>query len=214
MRVKVRILRPIVAITVLLLATGATAAETVRVMRVLRGDQILLVDGRRVKYIGVGIPSSPLAGRSVAELRRMSLDFNRSRVNRETVKLVFDKNLRSREGDWLAYVYLDNQFINAEMIEKGCAVVETDPDNTRYTEYFKKLLRKARQEKVGFWEAREQAPEAPPRLGNPVGKIVYTQPGDPYYYPKDHPKLGAKARPILIEDARHKGLKPFPLQKK
>jgi len=192
------------------LACPANAAETVRVMRVLSGNRILLVDGRSVQYIGVGLPDQPLAGRSVAELQEMSRAFNRSLVERATVKLVLDKKIRSRRGDLLAYVYLGNRLINAEMIEQGYALVATEPPNERYTDYFKKLLRKATQEQVGFWQSRLQRPLERPPMKAPAGKVVYTQPGDPYYYPKDHSRLGPQARPMLLEDAVRKGLKRFP----
>jgi len=205
-----KVLNLLLAAAVLLFAFEASAAETVRVTRVLGGNRVLLADGRTVQYIGVGIPDSPLAGRSVAEMVQLSRNFNRSLVNRAEVKLVFDKNRRNRQGDLLAYVYKGNRFINAEIIENGYAVVATDPANSRYTEYFKKLLRKARKEQVGFWQPRKNAALDRPYPKRPVGKIVYTQPGDPHYYPTGHPKLGPQARPILIEDARRKGLKPFP----
>lgn len=203
-----------IAVLLMLLSYPAPGAETVRVMRVLSGNRILLVDGRSVQYIGVGLPDQPLAGRSVAELQEMSRAFNRSLVERATVKLVLDKKIRSRRGDLLAYVYLGNRFINAEMIEQGYALVATEPPNERYTDYFKKLLRKATREQVGFWQPRAGRPLERPQIKSQAGKVVYTQPGDPYYYPKDHPQLGPQARPMLLEDAVRKGLKPVSLSDK
>jgi len=204
------------AVVLLAMAIRADSAETARVTGVLSGNRIRLEDGRTVKYIGVGIPTHPFAGRTAQELKRLSTDFNRSLVDRATIRLVFDTRRRDRQGNLLAYVYSGNRFINAEIIENGYALVETDPANSRYTEYFKKLLRRARRRQAGFWKPPEGPTAGPTPISplRPAGKIVFTQAGDPYYYPPRDPRLKPGARPRLLEDALRAGLKACPPRSK
>jgi len=208
----------------------SSAAETARVAGVLGGDRIRLEDGRIVRYIGVGIPDFAIGEKSPKELQRLSREYNRSLVDRRLVRLVFDNRRSNRAGDLLAYVYKGETFVNAAMIENGFALVETDPLNSRYTDYFKKMLRKARREQAGFWAVSELSPESVPvpppviltpsndrsksKIGFSKGKIVFTQPGDSYFYGPGDSRLGKEAKPMLVEDALRAGLKPAPVSNK
>jgi len=217
------------AFALILMTALSGAAETARVAGVLGGDRIRLEDGRIVRYIGIGIPDFAIGENSPEELQRLSREFNRSLVDRKLVRLVFDNRRSDREGDLLAYVYKGETFVNAAIIENGFALVETDPINSRYTDYFKQLLRKARREQAGFWSISESSPESVPipppviltpsndqsksKIGFSKGKIVFTQPEDSYFYGPGDSRLGKEAKPMLVEDALRAGLKPAPAPK-
>jgi len=56
----------------------------------------------------------------------------------------------------LAYVILDDgNFVNAELIKGGYAVVLTIPPNVRHTDEFLRLQRKARRQDKGLWGGHE-----------------------------------------------------------
>jgi endonuclease YncB( thermonuclease family) len=194
----------------LCLCLGTVFAEGARVQRVLSVDRVLLTDGRRVRYIGVGAPTMAVAGKSATQAQRMGRDFNRKLVQGREIRLVFDRRRTDRRGNLLAYVYQGNLFVNAEIVRKGYALVHTDPENKRYTEYFKKLLREAVEEEVGLWQTEKPFDKiTPPPPVPQAGKIVFVQPNDRFYYSRGHERLGPRSRPLMIEDALKKGYQPY-----
>jgi hypothetical protein len=62
---------------------------------------------------------------------------------------------RDRYGQLLAYVYVGNQFVNAELVHQGYAEAATYPPNVRYQEYFLGLEQGARAAGRGLWADRE-----------------------------------------------------------
>jgi endonuclease YncB( thermonuclease family) len=201
-------------ILLLLFCVPAPGMEQAEVAGVLSGNRIRLEDGRIVRYIGVGIPDFSMNGRSAKQLARMSHQYNRQLVDRKKVRLIFDNKRTGPGGELLAYVHQGDLFVNERMIEAGMALLETDPANARWTRHFKMKLRQAKKNKVGYWQPLHQpTPTNPIPALNPRGKIVFTQPGDKFFYPRGHSKLGLNARPLLIEDALEKGLRPYPLKK-
>ena len=63
-----------------------------------------------------------------------------------------------RYGRLLAYVWVDETMVNAELLRRGLAQVMTVPPNVRHQPLFLKLQREARDAGRGLW--REPAPTA------------------------------------------------------
>jgi micrococcal nuclease len=61
--------------------------------------------------------------------------------------------LRDGEGRLLAYVYVGDTILNAELVRQGFAQVATFPPNVKYQALFLKLQREAREAKRGLWGA-------------------------------------------------------------
>ena len=132
-----------------------------RVIRVPNGETFLLnveirclIDGRikdlaRVRYIGIDTPESnePFYG-SVKEL-------NKSLVYGKGVKLVFDEEKVDSYDRLLAYVYVGDLFVNAEIVRRGYARAETVEPNTGHEKLFRKLEKEAREKKIGIWSIPE-----------------------------------------------------------
>ena len=132
-----------------------------RVIRVADGDTITMnvaircfVDDRikdlaRVRYIGIDTPESnePFYG-SVKEL-------NKSLVYGKRVKLVFDEQKIDRYDRLLAYVYVDDVFVNAEIVRRGYARASSFEPNTRYADLFESLEKEAKEKKIGIWSIPE-----------------------------------------------------------
>ncbi len=76
---------------------------------------------------------------------------NRKLVEGKKVRLEFDVEKRDKYGRLLAYVYVDDTFVNAWLVENGFAQVSTYPPNMKYTKYFWKLQKKAVEEHKGLW---------------------------------------------------------------
>src|SRR5206468_11098730 len=69
----------------------------------------------------------------------------------------------SRYGRLLAYVYVGDQMVNAELVRRGYAQVMTIPPNVRHQELFLKLQREAREQKRGLWEEPSEVPTPSPQ---------------------------------------------------
>ena len=75
------------------------------------------------------------------------------------MRVELDVQERDRYGRLLAYVYLGDMMINAELVAQGYAQVMTIPPNVRHQELFLKLQREARLLQLGLW--RGAAPPPP-----------------------------------------------------
>ncbi len=115
--------------------------------RVIDGDTIELLDGERVRYIGMDTPEM----RPVEAYAKAATEANRELVEEKMVRLVLDVEERDRYGRLLAYVYVDDTFVNAELVRRGLAQVATYPPNVRHEEHFLKLQRQAREAGRGLW---------------------------------------------------------------
>ncbi|MFP4250109.1 MAG: thermonuclease family protein [Armatimonadota bacterium] len=115
--------------------------------RVIDGDTIELLDGERVRYIGIDTPEM----RPVEAYAEAATEANRELVEEQMVRLVLDVEERDRYGRLLAYVYVDDTFVNAELVRRGLAQVSTYPPNVRHEEHFLKLQREARRVGRGLW---------------------------------------------------------------
>ena len=134
------------------------AAEPVgmvgRVTRITDGDTIHVeIDGQdeRVRYIGIDTPETEHSPRGAQAFGAEAMEANRRLVENRTVRLVLDVEPRDRYGRLLAYVYLDETFVNAELVREGFAKQLTVPPNVRHADEFRRLEREAREAQRGLW---------------------------------------------------------------
>jgi micrococcal nuclease len=127
------------------------------VLRVVDGDTILVrgSEGRseRVRYIGVDTPESVKPDSPVECFGREASDYNKQLVQGRKVRLVADREAEDRFGRSLAFVYVGDTFVNAQMIRGGYArTIEIEP-NTSKAEFFADLERVAIRTRKGLWRA-------------------------------------------------------------
>ncbi len=122
-----------------------------RVVYVYDGDTVKLDNGERVRYLGIDTPEmnykNPPAEHFAEEAKR----FNLNLVDKRKVRLEFDTVKRDKYDRLLAYVYIDDVFVNAKMIEEGYAKVYIIPPNVKYADDFLDLQRKAKAGNKGIW---------------------------------------------------------------
>lgn len=121
------------------------------VARVIDGDTIKLVNGERVRYIGIDTPELHHPKKPVEYLAKEAKEFNQKLVGGKVVRLEFDVEKRDKYGRLLAYVYVDDTFVNAKLLEEGYAQILTIPPNVKYADEFLNLQGKAREENRGLW---------------------------------------------------------------
>ena len=146
------------ALVVLLLALAAPARATTLVegvvVRVVDGDTITVRLGDRVesvRYIGVNTPEVHHPKRGEEPGGREASAVNRQLVAGKPVRLELDVQVRDRYGRMLAYVWIGDVMINAELVRLGYAQVMTIPPNVRHQALFVKLQRDAREARRGLW---------------------------------------------------------------
>lgn len=119
------------------------------------GDTIRLADGSRVRLIGIDTPE--VAGPYTKQecFGREASDFLAQLLEPgDEVRLEFDEEHQDRYGRLLAYVYRasDDLFVNAEMVRKGYARLDTVEPNTEHVDLLERLLDRARDKNRGLWK--------------------------------------------------------------
>lgn len=114
---------------------AAPPAATAEVLRVVDGDTIEVeLEGRTedVRYIGIDTPETVKPGSPVECFGPEASATNESLVENATVTLRFDRELRDAYGRLLAYVFVGDTFVNAELIRRGMArTLEIEPNTAR-----------------------------------------------------------------------------------
>jgi len=97
------------------------------VSRVIDGDSIeILRDGvqYQVRYIGIDAPEYGVGADGLAE---MSRQFNQDLVGEKKVALFRDVSDKDRFGRLLRYVFVEDLFVNQEMVRQGFAESKAYP---------------------------------------------------------------------------------------
>jgi micrococcal nuclease len=125
------------------------------VVRIVDGDTIhvrLADHVEKVRYIGVNTPEVHHPRKGEEPGGREAAEVNRQLVDNKHVRLELDVQSRDRYGRLLAYVWVGDIMINAELVRLGYAQVMTVPPNVRYQALFLKLQRDAREAGRGLWK--------------------------------------------------------------
>jgi len=132
----------------LLVCNCASPPQTALVTQVIDGDTIVIEGGYHIRYIGIDTPEI------YPELEAYSMEalqFNCTLVEGKTVRLEWDVSETDKFGRLLYYVYVDDVFVNAELVRAGLAYAKAYPPDTKYQDYLEKLEAEARQVGRGMW---------------------------------------------------------------
>ena len=144
----------IVIFLLLLLLCGCTSPpETARVIRVIDGDTITIEGGYSVRYIGIDTPE---VYPQVEAFGIEAWQANRKLVEGKEVRLERDVTEADRYGRLLRYVYVDNIFVNAELVRLGLAHSKAYPPDTRYQDFLEEMEAEAREAGRGMWQNERQ----------------------------------------------------------
>lgn len=133
------------------------ATSTAVVTRVIDGDTIVVSQfgaSYTVRYIGMDTPEPYRDGEpacySVAATNR-----NKELVADKTVTLVADVEDTDKYDRLLRYVYAENILVNEVLVSEGYAKKLAIAPNVRMKELFSQAERKAKNERIGLWDACE-----------------------------------------------------------
>lgn len=135
--------------------------EQVRISKIYDGDTVKLVDGRKVRFIGInapeighdGKPSDPFAQRARQRLIQI-VDEN------PVIGLRYGQDRKDRYGRLLAHPYLrDGSCISALLLDDGLAAHIVVPPNTWNARCYGEMERRARRSGKGIWQSRRFSPQ-------------------------------------------------------
>lgn len=121
------------------------------------GDTIELSDGTSVRLIGIDTPE--YTDGKPQPFAEDATEFTQQFVSSHIVQLHFDRQRLDRYKRVLAFVYVDDRFLNEELVRAGLATAETQYD---YRSDMKRLLTKAQAEakenQRGIWGETQPEP--------------------------------------------------------
>lgn len=135
-------------------------AEPSKVIRVIDGDTIqILYNGKheKVRLLRVDTPESvhPDKKQNVP-LGIVASEYTDSRLTGKYVDLVFEREERDKYGRLLAYVFMDDNNFNLELVRQGLSPYYTKYGKSlKYDVEFKSAEKSARDEKLGIWSSSE-----------------------------------------------------------
>lgn len=135
-----------------------SACKEVSVKRVVDGDTFIYEENGsdiRVRIIGVDTPESvaPEESNKVnTDEGKQTSEYVKGILDGQTVYLEYDVDKYDDYDRELAYVYLeDGRMLEEILLSEGYAQVMTIQPNVKYADYFYRLQKVARENKVGFW---------------------------------------------------------------
>jgi micrococcal nuclease len=135
-------------------AHAQTPTHVAYVTRVVDGNLIYAALGERieaVRYIGVTVPLIAHPTRGPEPYAGVVREINQRLVDGKWIRMAFGEQARDRQGHLLAYVWVDDVFVNAALLDWGYAEAEHATVNTRYAAYFQSLEEGARRAGRGLW---------------------------------------------------------------
>ncbi len=125
------------------------------VVRVVDGDTIIIdLDGEntKVRLIGIDTPESVHSDESKnCEFGKTASDYTKGLLSNKKISLEYDKDKYDPYGRLLAYVYLDDNMVNYDLVVNGYAVAKEYKPNTKYADVFTYAQIEAEKAKSGMW---------------------------------------------------------------
>ncbi len=159
----------------------SAASESFKVTRVVDGDTIEIEGGEKIRYIGIDTPETVDPRKPVQCFGIEASKKNKELVEGKIVRLEKDITDRDKYSRLLRYVWVDDLFINLELVKQGFASSYSYPPDIKYQKEFLAAETEAREAERGLWKACVQ--EAPTSdcdiKGNisTAGEKIYHLPG-------------------------------------
>jgi len=133
-------------------SNGVSSGLT-KVIRVIDGDTIEIEEGEKVRYIGIDTPETVDPRKPVQCFGVEASNKNKELVGDKMVRLEKDITDRDKYNRLLRYVWVDDVFINLELVKQGFAYSYSYPPDIKYQELFVKAQQEAREANRGLWNS-------------------------------------------------------------
>lgn len=132
----------------------ANFGQEIKVARVIDGDTIELVNGDRLRYIGIDTPEEFDPRKPVQCFAKEAAEANKSLVEGKSIVFYKDISERDKYGRWLGLVYLsDGTFVNRTLVQQGLAFAYPYKPDISHAGEFQQAESQARQAHLGLWSA-------------------------------------------------------------
>ena len=158
---KMKYLSTILVLFLLILAISCASPTAPLATRVIDGDTIEVnIDGTiyKVRYIGIDTPELDDTRAEYCALAQEATRYNRQLLEEKTIRLEKDVSETDKYGRLLRYVYVDDIFVNAELVRQGLAWAKAYEPDTKYQDTLEKAETEARQDKIGIWQEIQPSP--------------------------------------------------------
>jgi endonuclease YncB( thermonuclease family) len=126
--------------------------QPIKVARVIDGDTIELINGDRLRYVGVDTPEEFDSRKPVQCYAKEAADKNREMVEGKEIKIYKDQTQFDKYGRWLGFVYLDDgTFVNLSLVQQGFAFSYPYSPDTSKSEQFNQAQASAKAANLGLW---------------------------------------------------------------
>ncbi len=143
----------------ILLFTNLLMAKDYVVKKVIDGDTIQLDSGETVRYTGIDAPELFRKEGGAEFYASEAARYNKKLVFMKKVRLEFDVEKKDQYGRLLAYVFVKDVFVNAELVKHGYAKAYIKPPNEKYKNLLLANQKKAMDEDKGLWQERKRDTE-------------------------------------------------------
>ena len=126
--------------------------QPIQVVRVVDGDTVELINGERLRYIGIDTPEEVDARKPVQCFAYQAAEENRRLVEGKNITFQKDVSTYDKYGRWLGFVYLeDGTFVNLELVKNGYAFAYPYPPDISKSDIFRDAQAYAREHSLGLW---------------------------------------------------------------
>jgi len=119
--------------------------NTFYVSRIIDGDTIELMNGERVRLIGINAPekAQPYTVEATTKLSQL--------IGYNSITLEKDVSDKDQYNRLLRYVYVGSTFVNLEMVKQGYAIAYPYPPDVKYADEFEEAEQEAKNAKLVIW---------------------------------------------------------------
>jgi micrococcal nuclease len=127
--------------------------DGITVKHVIDGDSIILqdIESTNIRYLSINAPEVLTFDSPGDPLSEEAKNLNKKLVEGKGIRLVFDKERFDPYGRTLAYIFVDDLFVNEELVRKGLARAYIISPNDKYAKRILEAQEEAKRNGIGIW---------------------------------------------------------------
>lgn len=129
-----------------------------RLEHVIDGDTLIVQADRRIRLLGINAPEIAHRQTPAEPGGEQARSWLRKRLRKEQITVEYDQEKRDKYQRELAYIFDDNQLINAQLLANGLAVLTLRPPNLRYADQLITAQQQAETAQKGLWQKPRYQP--------------------------------------------------------
>jgi len=141
--------------------SGQRYDESAMVKYVHDGDTVKLVDGRKIRLLGINAPELARDGRKAEKYALAARDLLRSLLSRHNnhIQIMHGRERKDHYQRLLSHLFLpDGTNLQAQLLSSGLAASITIPPNKQFSSCYRQVEKRAYCEKKGIWSQEIPTP--------------------------------------------------------